>query len=85
VIHGKEMEVEYEKTQIIDKINSFFGYDCISHITLKIIQDKVKHNNKVFPKIKNLSEIEKKMSKVNNEELKNSLNNFLKAFNERNK
>jgi hypothetical protein len=85
VIHGKEMEVEYEKTQIIDKINSFFGYNCISHITLKIVQDKVIHNNKVFPKIKNLSEIEKKMSKVNNEELKSSLNNFLKAFNERNK
>ena len=85
VIHGKEMEVEYEKTQIIDKINSFFGYNCISHITLKIVQDKVNHNNKVFPKIKNLSEIEKKMSKVNNEELKSSLNNFLKAFNERNK
>ena len=85
VIHGKEMEVEYEKTQIIDKINSFFGYNCISHITLKIVQDKVYHSNKVFPKIKNLSKIEKKMSKVNNEELKSSLNNFLKAFNERNK
>ena len=85
VIHGKEMEVEYEKTQIIDKINSFFGYNCISHITLKIVQDKVNHSNKVFPKIKNLSKIEKKMSKVNNEELKSSLNNFLKAFNERNK
>ena len=85
VIHGKEMEVEYKKTQIIDKINSFFGYNCISHITLKIVQDKVNHSNKVFPKIKNLSKIEKKMSKVNNEELKSSLNNFLKAFNERNK
>ena len=85
VVHGKEMEVEYEKTQIIDKINSFFGYNCISHITLKIVQDKVNHSNKVFPKIKNLSKIEKKMSKVNNEELKSSLNNFLKAFNERNK
>ena len=85
VIHGKEMEVEYEKTEIIDKINSFFGYNCISHITLKIVQDKINYNKKVFPKIKNLSEIEKKMSKVNNEELKNSLNNFLKAFNERNK
>ena len=85
VIHGKEMEVEYEKTQIIDKINSFFGYNCISHITLKIVQDKVNHSNKVFPKIKNLSKIEKKMSKVNNEELKSSLNNFLKALNERNK
>ena len=85
VIHGKEMEVEYEKTEIMDKINSFFGYNCIGHITLKIVQDKINHNDKVFPKIKNLSKIEEKMSKVNNKELKSSLNNFLKAFNERNK
>ena len=85
VIHGKEMEVEYEKTEIIDKINSFFGYNCISYITLKIVQNKIKYTDKVFPKIKNLSKIEEKMSKVKNEELKSSLNNFLKAFNERNK
>ena len=85
VIHGKEMEVEYEKTEIIDKINSFFGYNCISHVALKIVQDKINRNDKIFPKIKNLSEIEKKIKKVNNKELKSSLNNFLKAFNERNK
>ena len=85
VIHGKEVEVEYKKKEIIDKINSFFGYNCISHVTLKIVQDSFKKNEKVFPKIKNYSEIEKKMSKVNNTELKSSLNNFLKAFNERNK
>ena len=85
VIHGKEMEIEYEKTQIMDKINSFFGYNCISHITLKIIQDKIEVNDKVFPKIKNLSKIEEKMKKVNNKELRSSLNNFLKAFNERSK
>ena len=85
VIHGKEMEVEYEKTKIIDKINSFFGYNCISHVTLKIIQDKIRLVDKIHPNIKNLSKIEKKLSKVNNEELKISLNNFLKAFNERNK
>mgnify|MGYP005996460079 CR=1 FL=1 len=85
VIHGKEMEVEYEKNEIMDKINSFFGYNCISHITLKIVQDKIIFDKKVFPKIKNLSKIEEKMRKVNNEELKSSLNNFLKAFNERNK
>ena len=85
VIHGKEMEVEYAKNEIIDKINSFFGYNCISHIALKIVQDKIKQSDKVFPKIKNLSKIEKKMSKINNEDLKSSLNNFLKAFNERNK
>ena len=85
VIHGKEVEVEYEKKEIIDKINSFFGYNCISHITLKIVQDSFKKNEKVFPKIKNYSKIEEKMSKVDNTELKSSLNNFLKAFNERNK
>ena len=85
VIHGKEMEVEYEKQEIIDKINSFFGYNCISQVTLKIVQDTIKANEKVFPKIKNFSKIEEKMNKVNHEGLKSSLNNFLKAFNERNK
>ena len=85
VIHGKEMEIEYEKKEIIDKINSFFGYKCISHVTLKIVQEVIRSNSKVFPKIKNLSKIKDKMSKVENKELKSSLNNFLKAFNERNK
>ena len=85
VIHGKEMEVEYEKNEIMDKINSFFGYNCISHVTLKIVQDKINFNKKVFPKIENLSKIEEKMSKVINKELKSSLNDFLKAFNDRNK
>ena len=85
VIHGKEMEVEYEKKEIIDKINSFFGYNCISHVSLKIVQDTIKINKKVFPKIKNFSKIENQMNKINNEELKSSLNTFVKAFNERNK
>ena len=85
VIHGKEMEIEYEKKEIIDKINSFFGYNCISNVSLKIVEDKIKFNKKIFPKINDLSKIEEKMNKVNNKDLKNSLNNFLKAFNERNK
>ena len=85
VIHGKEMEIEYKKKEIIDKINSFFGYNCISKVTLKIVQNTIKTKDRVFPKIKNLTEIEKKMNKINNNDLKNSLKNFLKAFNERNK
>ena len=85
VIHGKDLEVEYKKKEIIDKINSFFGYNCISQVTLKIVQDKIKTNNKILPKIKNFSKIKEKMNKVNDVELKSSLNNFLKAFNERNK
>jgi hypothetical protein len=85
VVHGKEIEVEYKKREIIDKINSFFGYNCINQVTLKIVQNKIKLNKKVLPKIKNLSKIEKKINKVNDSGLKSSLNNFLKAFNERNK
>tara|TARA_B110000444_G_scaffold78995_1_gene74718 strand:- start:12 stop:497 length:486 start_codon:yes stop_codon:yes gene_type:complete len=85
VIHGKEMEIEYEKGEIIEKINSFFGYNCISSITLKIVQEKINLSEKVYPKIKNLSRLKEKMSKVDNKGLKSSLNNFLKAFNERNK
>ena len=83
VIHGKELEVEYEKKEIMDKINSFFGYKCISNVVLKIVQDTVKPK-KNFPKIKDFSKIKDKMSKVNDDTLKSSLNNFLKAFNERN-
>ncbi|MDC0903182.1 DUF721 domain-containing protein [Pelagibacteraceae bacterium] len=84
VVHGKELEIEYEKREIIDKINSFFGYNCINKITLKIVQEKIVQNKIQFPAIKNFSKINEKMNKVNNTQLKSSLNNFLKAYNERN-
>ena len=84
VLHGKELEIEYEKKEIIDKINSFFGYNCINQVILKIIQEKIKMKNNKFLKIKDLSEINKKMKQVSDVQLKNTLNNFLKAFNERN-
>lgn len=85
IIHGKEIEIEYEKNEIIDKINSFFGYNCISSVTLKIVQDRISEKIKKVPKIKNLNKIEGKMQKIKDGQLKNSLNNFLKAYNERNK
>ena len=85
VIHGKELEVEYKKKEIIEKINSFFGYDCINQVTLKIVQNMIETKKKVFPKIKNFSKIEEKINEVKNDELKISLSNFLKAYNERNK
>ena len=84
VVHGKEVEIEYEKKSITDKINSFFGYNCISNITLKIIQEKIEEK-KIFPKLKDIDKITKKIKKVDNSQLKNSLNKFLKAYNERNK
>ena len=84
VIHGRELEVEYAKNEIIDKINSFFGYNCISSVYLKIIEYKTDKHRKNLPKIKNLNRIEKKIKKVTNEKLKESLNNFLKAFKKKN-
>ena len=84
VLHGKELDVEYSKKEIIDKINSFFGYDCIAQINLKIVQEKIKPKQNKLIKIKNFTKINKKIDKVNNNQLKNSLNNFLKAFSEKN-
>ena len=84
VLHGKELEIEYSKNEIIDNINSFFGYDCITHISLKIVQEKISPKRDKLIKIKNFKKINKKIDEVNNNQLKSSLNNFFKAFTERN-
>ena len=84
VVLGKELDVEYSKNDIIDKLNSFFGYNYISEIRLKIIQEKreiVKNMNKFnLPNI----ELEKKLKLVKNERLKSSLNKLIHAFNDKN-
>ena len=85
VIHGKEMEIEYEKNEIIDKINSFFGYSCIGSVTLKIVQNEIYKKSNVLIKIKNSKKIDEKIWKINDAQLKNSLSNFLKVYNEKNK
>ena len=84
VLHGKELEIEYSKKEIIEKINSFFGYSCINKIILKIVTEKVKNRKNEFPRIKNLSKINQKIEEINNDELKSSLNNLLKAYNGKN-
>ena len=84
VIHGKELEVEYKKNEIIDKINSFFGYNCISKVSLKIVQNKVDKSKKNLLRIKDFKKIEQNMKKISNTQLKNSLNNLLKAYHEKN-
>ena len=76
---------ENMKNEIMDKINSFFGYNCISKISLKIVKNKIKEKKKFFPKINDLNKIENNIKKLDNGKLRSSLNNFLKAYNERNK
>ena len=83
VIHGKELEIEYKKNEIVDKINSFFGYTCIRNINLKIIQNKIINQKRNLAKIKDIKKIEEKMRKIEQNQLKISLNNFLKAYNDK--
>ena len=35
VIHGKEIDIEYSKKKIIDKINTYFGYSFVKNIHVK--------------------------------------------------
>ena len=59
VIHGKELEIEYQKKEIIDKINNHFGYNCISLVKLKIINKEQKTINvsmKINKQSKNFEE-----------------------------
>ena len=85
VTHGKELDVEYGKNEIIEKINSFFGYNCIKEVNLKVVSNKIIKQKKILPEIKDLKQIDEKIKKIGNNQVKNSLYNFLKACNEKNK
>ena len=59
VSHGNQLDVEYSKKDIIDKINSFFGYQFIKQIKTALIDEKIIIKNK-----KNF--IRNKNEKINN-------------------
>ena len=84
VIHGNELNIEYAKNEIIDKINSFFGYKYIGEIKLKIVQEKINHVNKNNFSNANRGIFNNKLDKLQNNNLKNSLNKLIKAYDEKN-
>ena len=83
VIHGNELSVEYNKQEIIDKINSFFGFKCIKKIKLKVVQEK-----KLFKENLPLNESKlnysNKLEDIKNKELKKKLNKLIDAYNAKN-
>jgi hypothetical protein len=80
VIHGNELTVEYGKQEIIDKINSFFGFKCIKEVKLKVVQEKrILKKNPILDKAK--IKYNNKLENVNNEGLKKSLNKLIEAYN----
>ena len=83
VIHGNELTVEYGKQEIIDKINSFFGFKCIKVVKLKVVQERKKSKQKLsMNKLK--KNYNNNLNSVNNENLKNSLNKLIEAYNAKN-
>tara|TARA_B100001996_G_C18664821_1_gene594488 strand:+ start:2193 stop:2684 length:492 start_codon:yes stop_codon:yes gene_type:complete len=84
VIHGKELDIEYSKKEIIDKINSFYGYNYIKEIKLKIVHEKSHSIDKIKKTNLNTIQTNLKLKNVKNEKLKHSLNKLIKAYNSKN-
>jgi hypothetical protein len=83
VIHGNELIVEYAKQEIIEKINSFFGFKCIKEVKLKVVQEKKTYKKKLTL---NKSELDysNKLESIENEKLKKTLNKLIEAYNVKN-
>ena len=77
VKRGNEITVEYSKKEIVNKINSYFGYRLINEIRLKTINSetkKIKNNNTLKKFSKNF---EKKINEIKNKDIRNSLSQLL--------
>ena len=83
VIHGNELTVEYSKQEIIEKINSFFGYKSIGDVKLKITQEEVNMAKKIKNNDENTSNSFENVNEIKNSNLKNSLRKLIKAFNDK--
>ena len=84
VIHGKEIDVEYNKKNIIDKINSYFGYTFIENIQIKVINSKISNSTKAENVKKNKSNFGFDLNKVEDMNLKNKLEKLVDAYNKKN-
>lgn len=80
VLHGKELEIEYEKKNIMDKINSFFGYEIIKSIKLKIVRANEKMKDKKEILNNSNSKLKSKLKQVKDPELKKTLNKLIQAY-----
>ena len=80
VKRGNEITVEYSKKEIINKINSYFGYRLINEIRLKAVNSeikKIKDKNTLKKFSKNF---EKKINEIKNKNIRNSLSQFLNVI-----
>jgi len=85
VKRGNEVDLEYSKKEIMNKMNSFFGYSVVENLKLTSFDDE-----KIFPKIEKINDqnvtndkYQKKIKDVKNEKIKKSLIELTKVFKEK--
>ena len=73
VKRGNEINVEYSKKEIINKINSYFGYNLINEIRLQTfnLANKKREKQNIF--CASSKKFEKKISEIKNRDIRNSL------------
>ena len=84
VKRGNEVNFEYSKNLVIEKINSFFGYEAVQNIKLVCFEEK----NQELKEIKSSDDVtknkyKKQISDIKNEKIKNSLIELTKVFKEK--
>ena len=81
---GHEIDLEYSKKEIVDRMNNFFGDTVVERLKFTIFSDEnYKILKKKFPK-KNIinSKYVKKVDNIRNEKIKKSLLELAKVFKE---
>ena len=76
----KQPIVEFAKKEIMDKINSYFGYKLINEIKLQTFGSNINKNKKKIIIEKFSKNLQKKISEIKSENIKNSLSQLLKII-----
>ena len=76
VERGNEIIAEYSKEEIINKINSYFGYKLIDQIRLQTYNSKKKEKKQNILN-KSSKKFEKKINKIKNKNIRDSLTQLL--------
>ena len=85
VKRGHEVDVEYSKKNILDKMNNFFGYDVVEKLKFISFDDEQKTNSLNEVKSNNvaISKYRDKIKDVKNEKIKKSLTELTKVYKEK--
>ena len=80
VKRGHEVDMEYSKKQVVERVNNFFKQNVLNNIKLITFEDnKEKFEVKIKRKATN-SQYTKKISSIKNDKIKNSLLEMSKYF-----